>query len=501
MPFTAQSMWYDSIFSPIFTAVFVLSCRILTIRMSPSPKPLEVAIIGAGFSGMMTAVQLIRKTTVPLSLYLINDKYEFGKGPAYSTTHPRHILNVPAAKMTAYPDQPNHFLDWAHRQEAYSEMDKEVLGKVFLPRRDYGRYLSQVWAEALAAKRPDTIVQIIQDKAVDITIAEGQNKIELASGQTITADYVVLATGNEPPRNLPVSDPALYDDPNYIGDPWNNKALENLDPDRDILIIGNGLTMVDIVIGIMDTGYRGVIHTLSPDGLAILPHRYGYISYSKLAEEIKAPYKLNDLYKLINKHIKTFKKSGLSPEPVIDSLRPHTQKIWQGLSPEDKQRFLKYLMPHWNKIRHRMPGHMYDYLMQRQIACGMVVHRGRLLNMTQTSGGLSAEILETNNDSPIKLDVSRIINCIGPNTYVSQSLNPLLQKLVSKGMLQADPLRIGMLVTDHWTLVGADGCEIPSLYTIGGNLRGLLWETTAVPELRGQAETLAGEILSKAAKV
>ncbi len=494
---TRVSVLYSSRFS------FLLFPRgkHLTIHMPQTNPSLQIAIIGAGFSGMMTAVQLMRKATSPLTLYLINDKYEFGKGPAYSTTHPKHILNVPAAKMTAYPDQPNHFLDWAHRQDAYKDMDKEVLGKVFLPRRDFGRYLSEVWAEALAGKRDDTAVHIIIDKAVDVVRDGSRNLVQLEGTRTIAADYVVLATGNEPPRNLPVSDPALYDDPNYIGDPWNNKAAENLDRDRDILIIGNGLTMVDIVIGIMDTDFRGVIHTLSPDGLAILPHRYGYIAYGRLAEEVKAPYKLNELYSLINKHIKTFKKSGLSPEPVIDSLRPLTQKIWQGLSLEDKQRFMKYLMPHWNKIRHRMPGHMYDYLMQRQIAGRMVIHRGRLLNMTQTAHGLSAEILETNSDSPVKLDVSRIINCIGPNTYVSQSLNPLLQKLVSKGMLQADPLRIGMQVTDHWTLVGADGQEIPSLYTIGGNLRGLLWETTAVPELRGQAEKLAGEILSKAAKV
>lgn len=465
--------------------------------MPQTDKPLEVAIIGIGFSGLMTAVQLIRKATSPLTLYLINDKYDFGKGPAYSTSSPKHILNVPAAKMSAFPDQPGHFLDWAYEQENFKEMDKEVLGKVFLPRRDFGKYLSEVWNETISNKRPDTSINIIRDKAIDIETGLNRNIIKLSSNNTISANYAVLSTGNEPPRNLPVSDPALYEDPNYIGDPWNDKAIENLDKHRDVLIIGNGLTMVDTVISIMESGFKGVVHTVSPEGLAILPHRYGYIPYGKLVEEVKAPYKLSELYKLVNKHINIFLMTGLSPEPVIDSLRPLTQKIWQGLSLDDKKRFMKYLMPHWNKIRHRMPGHVYDYLVRLQIAGRMVVHRGTVLNMTKESGGISAEIRKIDHSSPIKLSVGRVINCIGPHTYVSHSLNPLLQKLVSRGTIQADPLHIGINVTDRWTLIDSAGREIPALYTIGGNLRGLLWETTAVPELRVQAERLAGEILAR----
>jgi uncharacterized NAD(P)/FAD-binding protein YdhS len=466
--------------------------------MAHIDKRLEIAIIGVGFSGMMTAVHLIRKATSPLTLYLINDKYAFGKGPAYSTTSSKHILNVPAAKMTAFPDQPTHFLDWASGQDDYKEIDKDILGRVFLPRKIYGSYLSAIWTETVSNKRPDTTINIVNAKAIDIDTDLNKHIIKLDTGASISVQYVILTTGNEPPRNLPVSDPALYEDPNYIGDPWNDRATQDLNKDKDILIIGNGLTMVDTVISIMDSGYKGVIHTVSPEGLAIMPHRYGYVPYTKLTEEVKAPYKLHELYTLANKHIKIMTRAGLSPEPVIDSLRPLTQKIWTGLSVEDKQRFLKYLMPHWNKIRHRMPGHIYDYLVSLRISGKLVVHQGKLLNMTKSDGGITAEIHETNAKAPIMLQVSRVINCIGPHTYVSQSLNPLLQKLVSKGTLQADPLRIGMNVTDRWTLIDAQNKEIPTLYTLGGNLRGLLWETTAIPELRVQAEKLATELIGKA---
>ena len=460
-------------------------------------KPLEIAIIGIGFTGMMTAVQLIRQATSPLALYLINDKYEFGKGPAYSTASAKHILNVPAAKMSAFADQPNHFLDWAHQQDKYKEIDKEVLGKVFMPRREFGKYLNAIWNEAVSNKLPDTVIHIIKDIAVDISTELGKNIITLESNKTVSADYVILSTGNESPRNLPVSDPTLYDDPNYIGDPWNNKAIENLDPDKDVFIIGNGLTMVDTVLNIMDTGFKGKIHTLSPGGLAISPYRFGYIPYTKMVEELKVPYKLSELFSLISKHVKLLVNAGLSAEPVIDSLRPLTQKIWKELSLEDKQRFLKYMMSTWNQIRHRMPGHMYDYLVRLQLSGRLIVHSGRIVDMTKGEGELTVEILRKNEKSSEKMIVSRIINCIGPSTYIAQSTNPLIRSLVSKGMLQADPLRVGMHVTDQWTLIDRSGKEIPTIYAMGGNLKGLLWETTAVPELRGQAEKMAGELLAK----
>ena len=463
--------------------------------MPHTDKHLEIAIIGVGFSGMMTAVHLMRKASSPLTLYLINDKYDFGKGPAYSTSSSKHILNVPAAKMSAFPDQPGHFLDWVHQLEAYRDIDKDILGRVFMPRREYGRYLSEIWNAAVSAKRSDTHINIIHERATDIVTEANKNIITLSSGTTISADYVVLATGNEPPRNLPVSDPTLYDDPNYIGDPWNDKAIQELDRDKDILIIGNGLTMVDTVISIMDHGFRGTIHSISPEGLAIMPHRYTAIPYTHLTDEIRQPYRLHELFTLVNKHIKVFRRAGISPEPVIDSLRPLTQKIWQELSLDDKRRFMRYLLPHWNKIRHRMPGHIYDSLTGLRLSGRFVVNKGRLLNITRNARGITAEIFRVNAQTPDLLHVSRVINCIGPHTYVSHSLNPLLQKLVSRGTLQADPLHIGMHVTNRWTLIDAQGQELPTLYTLGGNLRGLLWETTAIPELRGQAEKLASELL------
>ena len=68
---------------------------------SPPPlpgDPLPVAIVGAGFSGTIVASLLARSGQYVL---LVDGSGKAGKGTAYSTTEPTHLLNVPAGRMSA----------------------------------------------------------------------------------------------------------------------------------------------------------------------------------------------------------------------------------------------------------------------------------------------------------------------------------------------------------------------------------------------------------------
>jgi len=468
--------------------------------MSHTDKPIEIAIIGAGFSGMMTAYHLIRQNQVPLTIYLINPTYTFGKGPAYSAASHKHLLNVPAAKMSAVHDNPNHFLDWAHEQQAYKQINKDVLGKTFLPRQFYGKYINALWEEALKTKREDTVVNIIHDSASDIIQDQGKYIIKFKTHAPLTAEYVILATGNETPANPRIVNEAFYSSLRYVKNPWLTDVTKLIPKDQDILIIGNGLTTVDLILTIMDTGYQGQIHTLSPTGFAILPHRQGHIEYKDFINEIKEPYNLNEIYHTALKHYRKLHKVGISIEPVIDSLRPLTQKIWQTLSHEDKLTFLRDIKSRWNHVRHRLPPQLYDYIQQLRLKGKLLVHTAKLIDMTEDADNVTIKYLSKKTGKEETLSAGLVINCTGPHTDISKSQDPLLQTLTAKGMIRPDSLRIGMDVTDRWTLKDARGKENPTLYTIGGNLRGLLWETTAVPELKVQAAQLAKRILEEAVK-
>jgi hydroxyacylglutathione hydrolase len=73
-----------------------------------------IAIIGGGVSGTLTAFHLVRQRT-PARVIVIDQRPDFGLGLAYSTPSLRHLLNIPAGKISALPDQPNHFLNWIRR--------------------------------------------------------------------------------------------------------------------------------------------------------------------------------------------------------------------------------------------------------------------------------------------------------------------------------------------------------------------------------------------------
>src|SRR6516164_9278995 len=100
-----------------------------------------VVIIGGGASGTITAVALAQFPDAgPVTL--VDTAGVFARGVAYSTEEPQHLLNVPAGRMSAVPDQPGHLVDWlAARGE---RADPEA----FLPRRLYGDYLGELLGSA-----------------------------------------------------------------------------------------------------------------------------------------------------------------------------------------------------------------------------------------------------------------------------------------------------------------------------------------------------------------
>lgn len=465
--------------------------------MSHTGKPKEIAIIGAGFSGLMTAYHLIKEATIPLTIYIINDNETFGRGAAYSTPHLKHLLNVPAAKMSAIHDDPNHFLEWVHKQDAYKTVNKDILGKTFLPRKVYGDYFNSIWEDALKNKRTDSTVNIIHDSAVDIEKKDGRFIIYLTSKVQISSDIVVLATGNETPADPAIANMDFYKSTSYIKNPWLTDVTSYIKDNKDILILGNGLTTVDLIITIMNAGYKGVIHTLSPTGFSILPHRHNHLEYKDFVNELTEPYTLDDIYQKAWKHYRILHKVGISVEPIVDSLRPLTHKIWKALSHKDKTIFLKDIRTLWNKVRHRIAPHLYDYIQNLRLKGKVVVHRAKLIDIKEDASGINVSYLSKQNNKLETLSTSLVINCTGPHIDITRSEDPLLKALVAKGMIQPDPLRIGMDVTEQWNLIGKDGVADTALYTIGGNLRGLLWETTAVPELKVQTSVLAKAILAQ----
>ncbi len=225
-----------------------------------------IAVIGAGASGTLLALHLLRRAPPGTRVTLIDRNAPFGPGLAYATGSANHLLNVPAGRMSAFADQPRHFLDWLERQSA------QLLGGIqpteagFVPRRLYGAYLRHLLNSEAQNPALDTLHDSVT--AIDGTV------LRLASGRTISADLVVLATGNDRPAS-PRGVPAVQTSPCWRADPWVPSAFGALDAHAPVLLIGTGLTMVDALITLVDQGHTGPIHAVSRRGLLPRPHGGG----------------------------------------------------------------------------------------------------------------------------------------------------------------------------------------------------------------------------------
>jgi len=240
------------------------------------PQLQHVAIIGGGFSGTLTAVNLARLSTAPLRISVLNCAYPAGRGIAYSTRRPEHLLNVAARNMSALPEYPSHFVDWLLTRTEYANIPETELRETFMPRRVYGDYLrSLAWhySDPLNS-RSSVEIKTIPSEVVDL-ISEAQGaRLILADGTTLLADRVVLATGNEPPADL-TGTGALSEHPAWCANPWIDWESKLPPPGGTIVLLGTGLTTVDAILTLLTLDWRGHIHAVSRHGLLPQSHFKG----------------------------------------------------------------------------------------------------------------------------------------------------------------------------------------------------------------------------------
>ncbi len=453
-----------------------------------------IAIIGGGFCGNMLAVHLLGDAKTPLHIVLINAGYPLSKGVAYSSYSHKHLLNVKAKNMSAYPDKPDHFLDWIKKHENYRVIDQTALPGMYLPRNIYGFYLKDLFETAIRKKPDHVTISFVHDEAIDIEEKDGKAHIYFSVSPDVIADKVVLAIGNQAPDNPPLKDNSFYSSRNYYGNPWLHEAVNHLDPDKEVLILGNGLTMVDIVLGLKEKKHRGKIYSLSPNGFQILPHRE-FQPYPDLINELKPPYDLPKVVSLFRAHVKKLRDQGLAGEAAVDSIRPLTQKVWQSWSKQEKERFMYHIRHMWGVARHRLPMDIHKMIQQLILDDKLEIIAGRVQNMAENENGIRITFKRRRDQKIYDVVVARVIHCTAPLPDINKLERPLIKNLISRNLIHADEMKLGIDANADGTILNHERKPSNHLFTIGSTLRGLLWESTAVPELRVQAKSLSEKLL------
>lgn len=455
-----------------------------------------VAVIGAGFTGMLTAAWLLRLPTPgPVRIVLIERLNRPAGGVAYGTACRQHVLNVPAGRMSAFNHDPDHFLRWAQL------IHPTFRGGSFLPRALYGRYIRDLLEDAVANAGPGRQLERLTGEVRAIEPdATGRPVITLADGRRLEADAAVLAVGNCPPRDPPIADPAFYAGPRYRRDPWANNLTEGLDPSAPILLIGTGLTMFDIAILLAQSNHAGPIHAISRRGFLPQPHRasaHAPHAYPRPSGLEQWPGTALGTFKGLRAEIRKARQQGIDWREVITSIRADTPALWQRWDRRSREQFLRHLRAFWETHRHRAAPEAAAAIQKLRASNQLLIHAGRLLAINDGPDAATVTYQPRGRAPARSLTVQRVINCTGPESDPRHADNPLIQSLVASGHLTADPLGLGIQTTPEGLAVDRAGRPVPWLSVVGPFRKGSLWENTAVPELRGEAERLARRLAAE----
>ena len=436
-----------------------------------------VAVIGAGFSGLLTTLNLLRMSP-DISVQLIERRGVFGLGPAYATGNPKHLLNVRLSNMSAFPDQPRHLADWMAEQLAWFARDD------FITRGDYGRYLAHLLDQALRSDREGERLSLIRGDVSAIRPHEGGWKIKLDGRSSTTADAVVLAQGNLSPAAPSGLDPELVDSERYLGDPW--RALDALPADADdILLIGAGLTMVDVAIALRQPGRR--FTAISRHGL--LPRSHG--------STIMPPRRRT----FVGSPAQVFRQARLAARTedwrsVVDDIRHSARDLWSSWPLPQRSRFLRHLRALWDNHRHRLAPGVAREVTAMLASEELEITAARITALRLDKNKVEAVLKHRGDVQPRPYRFDAVINCSGPTGDVAHSREPLLADLLKEGLAAPAPLGLGLAVDPKGRLIDGRMLIHNRLFAIGPLTRGLFWEATAVPDLREQAVAVARHVIN-----
>jgi uncharacterized NAD(P)/FAD-binding protein YdhS len=459
----------------------------------------RIAIVGAGFSGTLLALHLLRRCPPGSKITLIERGVQFGRGAAYSTGNPSHLLNVPAGKMSAFHDRPHDFVEWLEAQA-----DLPVLGPVtegsFVPRQVFGNYVRHLLNQEIKTPSQSVSLELLRGDAQRIELAGDEAVIHLDRRRTIRADLAVLAVGNFPPESPTLADPSFYDSHLYRADPWAADTFTGLDPESSVLMIGTGLTMIDAAISLLDQGHLGPIHALSRRGLRPQRHMPVVRVPSPRAESF--PTDLVQLTAFMRREGRRAASENADWRTIVDELRPFTGDVWAEMAMADRARFLRHLRPWWEIHRHRMAAPVADKIDAAMARGQLSVYGGRIRSFEIDEGQVTLSYRVRGTDRVERIMASRVINCSGPGADYARISHPLIRSLLKEGMVRPDPLCLGLDVTRNCALKDTKGAISGRLFAVGPVTKAAFWEMTAVPDIRRQCEYLANHlsVLAKAVR-
>jgi uncharacterized NAD(P)/FAD-binding protein YdhS len=428
----------------------------------------NIVVVGGGLSGTAVAIRLLRGLDGPANLVVYEPSGELGRGIAYGTECKRHLLNVRAGGMSLFPEEPEDFTNWL--QTRATDL-ASPLGKQFVPRMMFRGYVQDRLREAVANKHAGVEFHVIPKQLEKLS-------------QNVFPDELILALGNQRPR-LPHP---LISSERVLSDPWKASALAELAPNGTVLIIGAGLTMIDVVLQLREKGFIGKIIAMSRRGL--LPHVHSEAAPNP--QDLPPHSSALGLLRHVSRNSRNVDVNG-DWRSVVDGLRPHNQTLWSNMALHEKRRFMRHLQTYWDVHRHRIAPAISDAIQSELSAGTLELIAGHVVRATELPESVELEI-RTRAGELRTIKAQAVVNCTGPSGDWKGNENPLIEQLVDMGVATYDELGMGLAVDDQCQVRG--NSDRIRTFALGPVTKGTFWESTAVPEIRVQARLIADKVLA-----
>lgn len=443
----------------------------------------DAVIVGGGLAGTTVAAELSLLAPPGFRALLI-DANEPGPGSAYAPASERLYMNGTARAMSAVSGDKHHLVNWL-RTEPESAL---------ISRRLFGRYLRERLRESLD-RRPE--FETLRAEVVDVVARDGEFVVVDAHGGERNARHVVLALGNFPP-DYAFLPQALHRHPGFVADPWRFDPAPAL-LRGDALIVGSGLTALDTIALLDERGFEGNVHVVSRRGLTpCVENPFARaLDPQQLRLQTQTPYAL---LRSLRGAARSHAAGGGDWRDVVEAIRPLIPAVWASWSVRERKRFLRHLEVFWAVHRYRVPPKTAAVCERLRREGRLARHRGRVSEAGEAPG----RRIRVGVDGPTGKNsfvVSCAINCTGPNGDFERVRHPLVQNLIRRGTIRPDSLHLGLDATPDLNVVDAHGRKVDRLFTLGPPLRGMFYETTAVPETREQAAAIARAVASEASGV
>ena len=258
-----------------------------------------------------------------------------GRGIAYGVESEVFRLNVPASRMSIDPEAPDDFVKFA---------GSEAAPHAFLGRALYARYVTARFAAG------------VKSSPAKLRLWRGRggrghaDAVVLRGGATLPAEEVVLATGIVPRVHAPRWQARVVD-------AWDECALATLPKQGRLLLLGSGLSALDVLAFLDAQGFAGEVTLMSPRGLLPLPHEPEFQGTAPLpADDVAAGAARARPARALGS---PDDRGGRARRPALAARGRQAASahpaLYRALPPADRASFVRHVRPYWDVFRHRAP--------------------------------------------------------------------------------------------------------------------------------------------------